>query len=249
MNKNELSCCELCFLGSSSVKWLNPYVVGRSAAVTCAVLAPAGPNRSRVLASLCRDERTTQLPTHNILTKMFLDHIIRTAEVKQFEHTLRPHQLAKIHQSSNDRIAASLASGTTDEDVSMGENASTRTSPSTVLDRAVMEHNLLAASKIYNNITFSGLGALLDLTPGAAETMARKMIEQGRLRGSIDQVEQLIWFDSGREEDDAQGKAGGLGDVDLETEDTGAPYTKKWDMQIRLTASSVRPFQSDLTNN
>ena len=41
-------------------KWasvLKPYLF-RSAAVTCAVLAPAGPNRSRVLASLCRDERT-----------------------------------------------------------------------------------------------------------------------------------------------------------------------------------------------
>ena len=205
------------------------------------MLAPAGPNRSRILASLCRDERTVQLPTHGILTKMFLDYIIRTAEVKQFEQTLRPHQLAKIQQSSNDRIAATLAASTSDGDVNMGENVSTRTGPSTVLDRAVMEHNLLAASKIYNNITFAGLGALLDLTPGAAETMARRMVEQGRLKGSIDQVEQLIWFDTGREEDDAQGKAGGLGDVDLETEDTGAPYTKKWDMQIRLTASSVRP--------
>jgi len=171
---------------------------------------------------------------------MFLDHIIRTTEIKQFEKTLQPHQLAKIQQSSNDRIAATLTTSTSDGDVNMGENVSTRTGPSTVLDRAVMEHNLLAASKIYNNITFSGLGALLDLIPGAAETMARRMIEQGRLKGSIDQVEQLIWFDTGREEDDAQGKAGGLGDVDLETEDTGAPYTKKWDMQIRLTASSVR---------
>jgi COP9 signalosome complex subunit 4 len=102
-----------------------------------------------------------------------------------------------------------------------------------------MEHNLLASSKIYNNITFRGLGALLDLTPGAAETMARKMIEQGRLRGSIDQVDKLIWFDGGREDDGAQGKAGGLGDVEQETEDTGAPFTKRWDMQIRLTAANV----------
>ncbi|KAJ7507847.1 hypothetical protein B0H11DRAFT_2153410 [Mycena galericulata] len=148
----------------------------RSRPLQCAVLAPAGPNRSRVLASLYRDERTIDLPTYNILSKMFLDHILR------FRRTA----------------------------------ASTRTGPSTVLDRAVMEHNLLASSKIYNNITFRGLGALLDLTPGAAETMARKMIEQGRLRGSID-------------------PAGGLGDVE-EAEDTGAPFTKRWDNQIRLTA-------------
>ena len=108
-----------------------------------------------------------------------------------------------------------------------------------MLDRAVLEHNLLAASKIYNNITFRGLGALLDLTPGAAETMARRMIEQERLKGWIDQVDRLIWFEASKEDDDAQGKAGGLGDVDLHTEDTGAPFTKKWDAQIRMTAGSV----------
>ena len=167
---------------------------------------------------------------------MFLDHILRSAEVKEFERTLKPHQLAKIAISSNDR----LASAGHNEGPGDGNEpaASTRTGPSTVLDRAVMEHNLLASSNIYNNITFRGLGALLDLTPGAAETMARKMIEQGRLRGSIDQVDKVIWFEGNREEDNAQGKAGGLGDVE-EAEDTGAPFTKRWDTQIRLTAANV----------
>lgn len=209
------------------------HILHSMAAVTCAVLAPAGPNRSRVLASLYRDERAADLPTYNILSKMFLDHILRSAEIKEFEKSLKPHQLAKIAISSNDRLA-SAGNDAGDAD----PNASTRTGPSTVLDRAVMEHNLLASSNIYNNITFRGLGALLDLTPGAAETMARKMIEQGRLRGTIDQVDKLIWFETNREEDDAQGKAGGLGDVE-EAEDTGAPFTKRWDAQIRLTAAHV----------
>ncbi|KNZ81463.1 COP9 signalosome complex subunit 4 [Termitomyces sp. J132] len=212
------------------------------AAVTCAVLAPAGPNRSRVLASLYRDERTLDLPTYNILSKMFLDHILRPAEVKEFEKTLKPHQLAKIAISSNDRLASAGQYDGMDEPA-----ASTRTGPATVLDRAVMEHNLLASSQIYNNITFGGLGALLDLTPGAAETMARKMIEQGRLGGSIDQVDKLIWFEGNREEDDAQGKAGGLGDVVEEAEDTGAPFTKRWDAQIRLTAANVESIVQHLT--
>jgi len=211
-----------------------------SAAVTCAVLAPAGPNRSRVLASLYRDERTAELATYNVLSKMFLDHILRPAEVKQFESTLKPHQLAKIAISSNDKLSS------VSHDDEGDASASTRTGPATVLDRAVMEHNVLASSKIYNNITFGGLGALLDLTPGAAETMARKMIEQGRLRGHIDQVDRLIVFDTGREEDDAQGKAGGLGDVE-EAEDTGAPYTKRWDNQIRLTAAHVESIVQTLT--
>jgi COP9 signalosome complex subunit 4 len=205
----------------------------RSAAVTCAVLAPAGPNRSRILSSLYRDERTAELPTYNILSKMFLDHILRPIEVKEFEKTLKPHQLAKIALSANDRLSSTL------EDGDFVEGASTRTGPTTVLDRAVMEHNVLASSRIYNNITFGGLGALLDLTPGAAETMARKMIEQGRLKGHIDQVNKLIWFEAGREEDDAQGKAGGLGDVNQDSEDTGSLFTKRWDKQIRMTAAHV----------
>jgi COP9 signalosome complex subunit 4 len=208
-----------------------------SAAVTCAVLAPAGPNRSRQLASLCRDERTAELQTYNILTKMFLGRILRSEEIKDFEGTLKQHQLAKISQSSSDRVAS------TDDDLN-DPTVSKRTGPSTVLDRAVMEHNLLACTKIYDNISFRGLGALLDLAPAAAETMARKMIEQQRLKGAIDQVEQLIWFDDTGDEDNAQGKAGGLGDVEQETEDTGAPYTKQWDKQIRITAANVSLYTS-----
>jgi COP9 signalosome complex subunit 4 len=214
-----------------------------SAAVTCAVLAPAGPNRSRILSSLFRDERTAELPTYNILSKMFLDHILRPIEVKEFEKTLKTHQLAKIALSTNDRLSSTL------EDGDFVEGASTRTGPTTVLDRAVMEHNVLASSRIYNNITFGGLGALLDLTPGAAETMARKMIEQGRLKGHIDQVNKLIWFEAGREEDDAQGKAGGLGDVNQDSEDTGSLFTKRWDKQIRMTAAHVETLVQHLTEN
>ncbi|XP_006460310.1 hypothetical protein AGABI2DRAFT_192055 [Agaricus bisporus var. bisporus H97] len=214
-----------------------------TAAVTCAVLAPAGPNRSRVLASLYRDERSADLSTYNILSKMFLDHILRPTEIKEFEQTLKPHQLAKVAISSNDRLASAGNNDSYNDD---NEPAtSTRTGPSTVLDRAVMEHNLLASSKIYNNITFRGLGNLLDLTPGAAETMARKMIEQGRLRGTIDQVDKIIWFESDREEDDAQGRAGGLGEVE-EAEDTGAPFTKRWDAQIRLTAANAESIVQHL---
>ena len=167
---------------------------------------------------------------------MFLDHILRPAEIKEFESTLKPHQLAKIAISSNDRLASTA---TDDTPGALNEPAaSTRTGPATVLDRAVMEHNLLASSKIYNNISFRGLGALLDLTPGAAETMARRMIEQGRLKGHIDQVEKLIWFEVNGDEDHAQGQAGGLGDVEA-AEDTGAPFTKRWDAQIRSTAAHV----------
>lgn len=36
---------------------------------------------------------------------------------------------------------------------------------STILDRAIVEHNLLSASKMYNNISFQELGALLEIPP------------------------------------------------------------------------------------
>lgn len=34
-----------------------------------------------------------------------------------------------------------------------------------VLDRAVIEHNMLATSRLYNNISFEELGALLGIGP------------------------------------------------------------------------------------
>lgn len=38
-------------------------------------------------------------------------------------------------------------------------------SGSSILDRAVIEHNLLAVSKLYDNITFEELGTLLEIAP------------------------------------------------------------------------------------
>ena len=36
---------------------------------------------------------------------------------------------------------------------------------SSILDRAVIEHNILSASKLYNNISFEELGRLLTIPP------------------------------------------------------------------------------------
>ncbi len=66
----------------------------------------------------------------------------------------------------------------------------------TVLDRAVIEHNMLSASKIYNNITFGELGALLAIDSEQAEKIASKMIGEGRMTGYIDQIEGLIYFET-----------------------------------------------------
>ena len=51
-----------------------------------------------------------------------------------------------------------------------------------MLDRAVVEHNLAAASKLYNNIYFTELGSLLGCTPEKAESTASKMVMEDRLK-------------------------------------------------------------------
>jgi len=136
-------------------------------AVTTAILAPAGPSRARLLALLYSDERSKSVQNFFLLEKMFKEQIVRPAEVEKFEKTLAEHQNA-----------------------TMGKGK-------TVLQHAISEHNMLAASKIYNNIKLEHLGGLLGLPTLAAEALASTMIEQGRMSGSIDQVESLVEFDSG----------------------------------------------------
>lgn len=168
--------------------------------MTASILAPAGPQRSRILASLVRDERTASLPQHTILTRVLLDQIVRPAEIASFEQLLAPHQRATLPKTTNDGIVAAAGPSDSDGmDVEGGDEEyqeSKRHGPSTVLDRAMMEHNILATSRLYTNITLQGLGSLLDLSAPGAETMARRMIAQGRLRAEIDQVDGLILFKS-----------------------------------------------------
>ena len=59
------------------------------------------------------------------------------------------------------------------------------------MERAVTEHNLLAASKLYNNITVTELG-----DPLRAEKIASQMITEGRMNGTIDQIDSIVHFES-----------------------------------------------------
>ncbi|XP_010552497.1 PREDICTED: COP9 signalosome complex subunit 4-like [Tarenaya hassleriana] len=141
-----------------------------SAAVTCTILAGAGPQRSRVLATLYKDERCSKLKIYPILQKVYLERILRKPEIDAFAQELRPHQKASLPDNF------------------------------TVLDRAMIEHNLLSASKLYTNIRFDELGTLLGIDPQKAEKIASKMIYEDRMRGSIDQVEAVIHFEDDTEE-------------------------------------------------
>ncbi|ETE62243.1 COP9 signalosome complex subunit 4, partial [Ophiophagus hannah] len=63
-------------------------------ALHCTILASAGQQRSRMLATLFKDERCQQLAAYGILEKMYLDRIIRGNQLQEFAAMLMPHQKA-----------------------------------------------------------------------------------------------------------------------------------------------------------
>jgi len=70
-------------------------------AVTCAVLGKAGPQRSRVLGLLYKDDRLKDLSAlpkfashESILVKMYTERLIKTIELVTFEESLSMHQKA-----------------------------------------------------------------------------------------------------------------------------------------------------------
>ena len=82
-----------------------------------------------------------------------------------------------------------------DERVLMDHQKAKTPDGSSILDRAVFEHNLLSASKLYNNITFDELGSLLEIPPKKAERIASQMITESRMNGCIDQIDGIVHFE------------------------------------------------------
>lgn len=190
----------------------NDKLAALSAAIRCAVLAPAGPQRSRSLSRLYKDERASSVDEFSILEKMFLDRLLNADEVAAFAKKLAPHQLAVT------------ADGTT------------------VLDKAVIEHNLVAASKLYENITVDALGSILgikasgDLSAGEkAEAYAARMVEQNRLYGQIDQIEGVIYFET----ESSRGSASGANSATL----------RQWDRGVQELAEDVERVAAKITDN
>ena len=140
---------------------------------------------------------------------MFLDRrLLSKEEVDKIAAGLAPYQLAKTADGS------------------------------TILAKAVVEHNLLSASKLYNNIGIKGLGLLLDLDAEKAEQYTATMLEQGRLTGRIDQIDGVILFDGveGNGEKTAAGK----------TNKVVGQKLRKWDAKVRSLAKEVERVSSTL---
>ncbi len=144
--------------------------LGRAA--TCAILAPSSAQRQRVLGLVYKDDRLSQLDslphfsTHaSILSKMYKEQVIRRDDdLKKFEDSLADHQRALMSDGL------------------------------TIVERALIEHNMVAVSQIYSNIYFTALGQLLGLSSARAEKIASKMILDGSLKASIDQLDGLLTF-------------------------------------------------------
>ncbi|KAL3981773.1 PCI domain family protein [Acanthocheilonema viteae] len=75
-----------------------------------------------------------------------------------------------------------------------------------LLQRAVIEHNFTAVSKIFTNISFEQLAKLLNIDCTQAEKLARQIIADGRVAGTIDQVDGIVHFTHITDEDAVPGK-------------------------------------------
>lgn len=117
---------------------------------------------------------------------MYLDQIIRRSDLKDFEALLQPHQ--KVYKSITHKSKSIL--------LFLFLLQASTLDGSSILDRAVFEHNLLSASKLYNNIKFDELGALLEISAAKAEKIASQMISEGRMNGDIDQIDHIVHFES-----------------------------------------------------
>ncbi len=102
--------------------------------LVCTILSPAGPRKDRMLALLVTDDRAKLNSHYNLLQKMATGSLIKREFAKAFEDALEVHQKVKFSDGY------------------------------TVLDKALIEHNITVLSKIYTNITFSELGNFLGIS-------------------------------------------------------------------------------------
>ncbi|KAI6216995.1 COP9 signalosome complex subunit 4 [Aphelenchoides fujianensis] len=140
-------------------------------ALTCTLLAPPGTPKNRMLKNVFKDERCHQLVGYSVIKAMFLERLIKPAELTNFEAVLRPHQ----RQVDSDGTST--------------------------LQRAVLEHNILAASRLYKNITFDSLSQLLGISADQAERTIGRLITTNCLAATVDQLENIVLFDEGSPND------------------------------------------------
>lgn len=126
----------------------------------------------RVLEIVFNDERLHQLDSipefqsySSILTKMYLNCVVQKSELEKFESSLAEHQKAIMSDGL------------------------------TIVERGVLEHNMVAVSHLYTSIYFEQLAQLLGVVDAdKGEKVATKMILDGSLSGEIDEVVGVLRF-------------------------------------------------------
>ena len=96
---------------------------------------------------------------------MYLNRVVQKSELEKFESSLAEHQKAIMSDGL------------------------------TIVERGVLEHNMVAVSHLYTSIYFEQLAQLLGVVDAdKGEKVAAKMILDGSLSGEIDEVEGVLRF-------------------------------------------------------
>ncbi|GMH76023.1 hypothetical protein TrLO_g14818 [Triparma laevis f. longispina] len=145
-------------------------------ASTCCILGAAGQQRQRLMALVAGDERLAGLngvdgyeAHHAVIQKMHQQQIIQIKEMEKFTASLATHQKAKGADGM------------------------------TIVDKVVMEHNVLAVQRVYESIRISVLAKILETDERNAMKIAAKMIGAKAIEGKIDEVEGILHFTNGGE--------------------------------------------------
>ncbi|KAJ9129165.1 hypothetical protein P3X46_034049, partial [Hevea brasiliensis] len=163
-----------------------------SAAVTCTILAAAGPQRSRVLATLYKDERCSKLKIYPILQKVYLERILRKPEIDAFAEELKAHQVLNILSTVFRDLGSFNNISIMNVSFLVAQQKALLPDNFTVLDRAMIEHNLLSASKLYSNISFDELGTLLGIPPN--KDLTARLLVEGVSRWSLHSENHIHWI-------------------------------------------------------
>lgn len=223
---------QLAQLSNSSIT-LTDRVEAVNLAITAAILAKTGPQRSAMMEQLLHygsghtadsvtyqvRQQVQQLPSYSLLQSMVLHRIVRPEAVTQFESTLAEHQTAVT------------ALGIT------------------VLQSSVIDHNMFAISQLYTIVTFARLAVLMSVTERQAEQLAASMIEQGRLKACINQVARVVEFRhtensgsskaSGTQQTAATVSAATQTDKRAAPSASGVKVLEAYDQQLRLICELV----------
>lgn len=96
---------------------------------------------------------------------MYLNRVVQKQELEKFESSLADHQKAIMSDGL------------------------------TIVERGVLEHNMVAVSHLYTSIYFEQLALLLGVVDAEkGEKVAAKMISDGSLSGEIDEVDGVLRF-------------------------------------------------------